>query len=144
MMKKAYEEGKKVRFTKGRLLIDGKAVPVPVEQNKTITYFQNKMFWSFISEHDKDWRFNHRATISFVSGKLVHCCTSTTFVQNEDSSLFNFIFFALVFKLILYTLYYLFTSNTFFNFTDLYISGYSVISRSASSLIFFFHFYFHK
>lgn len=139
MMKKAYEEGKKVRFTKGRLLIDGKAVLVPVEQKKTITYFQNKMFWSLISEHDKDQRFNHRTTVSFVSGKLVHCCTSATFVQNED-----FIFFALVLKLILYTLYYLFTSNTFFNFTDLYISGYSVISRSASSLIFFFHFYFHK
>ena len=28
MMKKAFEEGKKVRFTKGKLLIDGKAVPV--------------------------------------------------------------------------------------------------------------------
>ena len=28
MMKRAFEEGKKVRFTKGKLLIDGKAVPV--------------------------------------------------------------------------------------------------------------------
>ena len=28
MMKRTFEEGKKVRFTKGKLLIDGKAVPV--------------------------------------------------------------------------------------------------------------------
>lgn len=28
MMKNAFEEGKKVRFTKGKLLIDGQAVPV--------------------------------------------------------------------------------------------------------------------
>jgi len=28
LMKRAFEEGKKVRFTKGKLLIDGKAVPV--------------------------------------------------------------------------------------------------------------------